>query len=83
MFFNPGEVESLLDSQTNPLVSLDSLQIQQIAEDFGHEREILYQKCHIGSERMSQVNFGGHSGVILDRCGAYMASGWKAASCDA
>ena len=31
MLFNPGEIESLLTSQTNPLVWLDGLQLQQIA----------------------------------------------------
>ncbi|MES2657019.1 MAG: zf-TFIIB domain-containing protein [Verrucomicrobiota bacterium] len=71
MFFNPGEIESLLDAQTNPLIWLDPVQIQQIADDFGHEREIFYQKCPMCAERMSHVNFGGHSGVILDRCGTH------------
>ncbi len=71
MFFNPGEIESVLDAQTNPLVWLDSFQIQQIVGDFGHEREIFYQKCPMCAERMSHVNFGGHSGVILDRCGTH------------
>jgi Zn-finger nucleic acid-binding protein len=47
MFFNPGEIESLLDAQTNPLVWLDPVQIQQIAGDFGREREIFYQEWPI------------------------------------
>ena len=71
MFFNPGEIESLLDAQTNPLVWLDPVGIQQIAGDFGHEREIFYQKCPICAERMSHLNFGGHSGIIVDRCGTH------------
>ncbi|MES2440052.1 MAG: zf-TFIIB domain-containing protein [Verrucomicrobiota bacterium] len=71
MFFNPGEVESLLDARTNPLVWLDPVQIQQIADDFGHQREVFYQKCPMCAERMSHVNFGGRSGVILDRCGIH------------
>lgn len=70
-FFNPGEVEALLDTQTNPLVGLDPEQLNQIAEDFEQEREIFYRKCPVCSERMSHVNFGGHSGVILDRCGSH------------
>lgn len=71
MFFNPGEIESLLDAQTNPLVWLDPVQIQQIDDDFGHQREIFYQKCPMCDERMSHVNFGARSGVILDRCGTH------------
>jgi Zn-finger nucleic acid-binding protein len=68
MFFNPGEIESLLDSQTNPLVWLDSVQLQQIADDFGHQHEVVYQKCPMCEERMNHINFGRRSGVILDRC---------------
>lgn len=72
MFFNPGEIEAALDTQTNPLVWLDPVQIQQIADDFGpREREIAYQKCPMCEDRMSHINFGGHSGVIIDRCGAH------------
>ncbi|RYD24918.1 MAG: hypothetical protein EOP87_25330 [Verrucomicrobiaceae bacterium] len=71
MFFNPGEIEALLDAQTNPLVWLDPVQLQQIADDFRHEREAFYQKCPTCSERMGQLNFGGHSGVIVDRCGTH------------
>lgn len=70
-FFNPGELEALLEAQTNPLVWLDPAQINQIAADFGHEREIIYHKCPMCAERMSHLNFGGHSGVIVDRCGSH------------
>lgn len=71
MFFNPGELEFLLDAQTNPLVWLDPVQLNQIAADFGHSHDVVYRKCPMCSERMSPLNFGGHSGVILDRCGTH------------
>lgn len=71
MFFNPGEMEALLDAQTNPLVWLDPARLNQIAEDFQQEREIFYRRCPMCSERMSHLNFGGQSGVILDRCGTH------------
>lgn len=71
LFFNPGEVEALLDAQTNPLVWLDPVQLNQIAADFEEERVIIYRKCPTCSERMSHANFGGHSGVILDYCGTH------------
>lgn len=70
-FFNPGELELLLDAQTNPLVWLDPVQLQQIADDFRGEREIIYRKCPMCAERMSHINFAGRSGVILDRCGTH------------
>lgn len=72
MFFNPGEVEALLDAQTNPIVWLDPVQIEQIADDFGNkERKVTYQKCPACGDRMSHVNFGGRSAVIIDRCGTH------------
>jgi Zn-finger nucleic acid-binding protein len=70
-FFNPGELEALLDAQTNPLIWLDPAQLNQIATDFSHDREIIYHKCPMCAERMSHLNFGGRSGVIVDRCGTH------------
>lgn len=70
-FFNPGELELLLDAQTNPLVWLDPVQLNQIAADFSHDPEIAYRKCPMCAERMSHLNFGGRSGVIVDRCGTH------------
>lgn len=70
-FFNPGELEALLEAQTNPLVWLDPVQLNQIADDFGYQHEVVYRKCPVCAERMSHLNFGGRSGVILDRCGTH------------
>ena len=70
-FFNPGELELLLDAGTNPLVWLDPVQLKRISEDFGYNHEVVYLKCPICSERMSHLNFGGSSGVIIDRCGTH------------
>lgn len=69
MFFNPGEMETLLAAQTNPLVWLDSEKINQINTDFGYDSEVVYRKCPMCSELMNRVNFAGKSGVIIDRCG--------------
>ena len=71
MFFNPGELEVLLEAQTNPLVWLDPVQLQQIATDYGYTHEVIYRRCPMCAERMSHLNFGGQSGVILDRCGTH------------
>lgn len=71
MFFNPGELQALLDQQTNPNVWLDTVQMQQIAAEYGYRHEVVYRKCPMCSERMSHLNFGGRSGVILDRCGTH------------
>ena len=70
-FFNPGELEVLLDAQTNPFVWLDPVQLNQISKDFSHDPQIAYRKCPMCAERMSHINFGGKSGVIIDRCGTH------------
>lgn len=71
MFFNPGELEALLDAQTNPLVWLDQVQMAQIGQDYGFQHEVVYRKCPCCSERMNHINFAGRSGVIIDRCGTH------------
>ena len=44
---------------------------KQIAADYGFADEVIYLKCPFCSERMSRINFGGSSGVILDHCGIH------------
>ena len=71
LFFNPGELEHVLDAQTNPVVVIDYQQIDVLASDVSDQGSIRYRKCPACAERMSPWNFGGRSGVILDRCGAH------------
>ena len=71
MFFNPGELEYLLEARIHPTVWLDIEGLNQIAADFGHDNEVRYRKCPMCAEWMSRVNFGGRSGVILDQCGTH------------
>lgn len=71
MFFNPGELELVLESGTSPLIWLDPVEFERIAADFGHRREIVYRPCPVCAERMSPYMFGGGSGVIVDRCGTH------------
>lgn len=71
LFFNPGELVALLQQKTNPLVWLDRQRLSEIAENFGYNHKVVYLKCPMCRERMSHLNFGGQSGVILDRCGTH------------
>lgn len=71
MFFNPGELEAVLHQQTEAAVRFDSMMLDQVAADYGFNHEVVYRKCPMCSERMSHLNFGGRSGVILDRCGTH------------
>lgn len=72
LFFNPGELEAVLNHKTEAAVRYDAGMIDQINADFGHrDHEIIYRKCPFCAERMSHLNFGGRSGVILDKCGTH------------
>jgi len=71
LFFNPGELEYVLNAQTNPVVRVDYQQIDVLASDAPNSGEIRYRKCPVCAERMSPHNFGGRSGVILDKCGSH------------
>lgn len=71
MFFNPGELEYLMEAQIHPTVWLDIEGLNQISADFGYHHEVIYRKCPMCDERMSHINFGGRSGVILDQCGTH------------
>lgn len=71
MFFNPGELERLIEDHTHDFVWLDKERLKTIANDYGHQHEVIYLQCPLCHERMSHLNFGGSSGVILDRCGTH------------
>lgn len=71
MFFNPGELEAVLNQQTETAVRFDAEMLDQVTADYGFNHEVIYKPCPMCSERMSHLNFGGRSGVILDRCGTH------------
>jgi len=71
-FFNPGEIELLLEQMTSDIIWLDEERISNLNKDRDHDGQTSrWAKCPICSERMSPMNFGGESGVILDRCGKH------------
>ncbi len=71
LFFNPGELETLLEATTSSVVWLDRQQWASISEQFEFDGEVIYRKCPFCREMMSRKNFAGRSGVILDRCPAH------------
>lgn len=68
LFFNPGEIETLLEKPSQPLGWLEPT---ALANEEAHSREVAYQKCPVCAERMSRFNFGKNSSVIADRCGSH------------
>lgn len=78
IFFNPGELEAVLSSETHPTIWMDPIRIDAIAENYGSRGDVLYRKCPTCRNIMNRVNFGGRSGVIVDHCsrhGMWLDSG--------
>lgn len=69
IFFDPGELEALLEATVNPASEIDQTGLAAINEQREPNRyPIAYIKCPVCSELMHRVNFGAKSGVIVDRC---------------
>jgi Zn-finger nucleic acid-binding protein len=69
LFFDPGELEAVLDATVNNVFlidrsGLDSINLHRQLEQY----PIAYIKCPVCSQLMNRVNFGVRSGVIIDRC---------------
>ena len=68
-FFNPGEIELLLQHYTTEVLWVDHYKLKQLKDELDYRnREIKYFPCPTCGDRMSHLNFGSDSGVILDRC---------------
>jgi Zn-finger nucleic acid-binding protein len=69
LFFDPGELEALLEASVSNVFEIKQSQIDSINEvrrssDYG----VSYIKCPECSQLMNRMNFGTRSGVIVDRC---------------
>jgi Zn-finger nucleic acid-binding protein len=69
LFFDPGELEALLEASVSNVFVINKTQIDSInkfrtSEDFA----VSYLKCPDCSQIMNRINFGAKSGVIVDRC---------------
>ncbi len=79
LFFDPGEVESLLDQSCNETTQVKQKLLNQINRDrYRTVKKIKYIKCPVCKVLMNRVNFGLYSGVVVDRCsrhGIWLDSG--------
>lgn len=69
IFFDPGELELLLDTTVNNVVEINNLGLKAINE----KREpdlypVSYIKCPVCGQLMHRINYGAKSGVIVDSC---------------
>ena len=69
LFFDPGELEALMDKSVSNVFRIDHKGLNKIIEDrSGGSIKIQYVKCPVCSTIMNRINFGKRSGVIIDRC---------------
>lgn len=79
LFFDPGEVEALLESSVSNVFDINAQLIDNINSDrYRKSQPIRYVKCPVCRVLMNRVNFGQRSGVVVDRCishGVWLDSG--------
>ena len=79
LFFDPGEIETLLESTVSGVFDINFKHLTNINKDrYQNNHTVKYVKCPECREMMRRVNFGHRSGVIIDRCrqhGVWLDSG--------
>jgi Zn-finger nucleic acid-binding protein len=68
LFFDPGEVEALLDNTVSGEETINLKHIQAINDDRYQSKKFKYVKCPVCQILMNRVNFGYRSGVVIDQC---------------
>ncbi len=69
IFFDPGELEFLLEATVKNISGIDQAGLNAINEKREpNQYPISYLKCPVCEQLMHRVNFGAKSGVIVDRC---------------
>jgi len=70
LFFDPGELEALLDRSVKHTYNIDHRKLDTLAryrrrDEYG----VAYIPCPVCGQLMNRVSFGTRSGVVVDRCG--------------
>ncbi len=69
LFFDPGELEALLDKSVSNVFYIDYNQLEEIRNVRRHQDyPVGYIKCPVCLKLMNRINFGSRSGVIVDKC---------------
>ncbi|HNO76702.1 MAG TPA: zf-TFIIB domain-containing protein [Phycisphaerae bacterium] len=70
IFFDPGELESILDESVSKVYEVDYPRLAKLVEEEGIKefREISYIKCPDCMQVMNRKAYGARSGVIVDQC---------------
>lgn len=69
LFFDPGELEALLDTTVTNVFEINRVRLDNINSALGtRDFTVTYIKCPVCATMMNRTNFGAKSGVIVDRC---------------
>lgn len=69
LFFDPGEVEALLESAVSPVFNVNLEWLGNINRDrYRRDDTVKYLKCPDCQILMNRVVYGHRSGVVIDRC---------------
>lgn len=67
LFFDPGELEALLETSVANVFQIDRQRLGALVQALG-PRPVEYGRCPVCRAFMNRVNFGSRSGVVVDRC---------------
>jgi Zn-finger nucleic acid-binding protein len=67
LFFDPGELEALLESSVTNVFAIDYQRLDASVRGRAPET-VRYERCPVCGTYMNRVNFGSRSGVVVDRC---------------
>jgi Zn-finger nucleic acid-binding protein len=69
LFFDPGELEALLDKTVTHVYEVDRQRLDEIqGAKRSCEYPLGYIDCPVCKKLMNRINFGSRSGVIADKC---------------
>ena len=69
LFFDPGEIETLLDSAVAPVLTVNLELLGNINQDrYRRDDTVKYLKCPVCQILMNRVIYGYRSGVVIDHC---------------
>jgi Zn-finger nucleic acid-binding protein len=72
LFFDPGEIDVLLESSVSGVFSVNANLIDTInRERYPVNNKVKYVKCPVCQVLMNRVNFAYRSGVVVDQCAAH------------
>ncbi len=69
MFFDPGELETVLEKSVSNVHAVDYLKLDALKTAKRHDDfPVTYIKCPVCQKFMNRLNFGSRSSVIVDTC---------------